>query len=355
MRKILHIVEAFGGGIITYLNDLTKGQSETYKVYIAHGLRYETPVDFKKIFDDRIVWIEIQNFKKPIGWHDLKAYKELQVLQDKLRPDIIHLHSSKAGAIGRILFCRRKDLFFYTPHGFSFLMGNSSLLRRTFYKAVEYLCANISSCITISCSKGEYQEAFKLNKNTTYVSNGISPTELNNYQKEKIDIKNPVICTIGRILPQKNPTFFNKVATLLPNLKFVWIGDGELKALLSSPNIIVTGWKSRTDALEELMNSDIFLLPSLWEGLPISLLEAMYLKKICIVSDVIGNRDVIQTGENGLIADTPEEFVEIIMNVLQERLNYKEIISKAHSDVIELYNSDLLAIKYDEKYNLFIK
>ena len=54
------------------------------------------------------------------------------------------------------------------------------------------------------------------------------------------------------------------------------------------------------------MSADVFLLTSLWEGLPVSLLEAMYMKKPCVVSDVIGNHDVIENGRNGFICgDTP--------------------------------------------------
>ena len=58
--------------------------------------------------------------------------------------------------------------------------------------------------------------------------------------------------------------------------------------------------------------ADVFLLPSRWEGLPISLLESMYMKKICVVSNVIGNRDVIHNGENGLVCSTAEEFADAI-------------------------------------------
>lgn len=83
---------------------------------------------------------------------------------------------------------------------------------------------------------------------------------------------------------------------MLPEINFIWIGEGELKTELTSPNITITGWIKREEALRIIRNVDFFILPSLWEGLPISLLEAMYLRKICLVSDVIGNRDVIKMG-----------------------------------------------------------
>ena len=76
-------------------------------------------------------------------------------------------------------------------------------------------------------------------------------------------------------------------------VKFVWIGDGELRDQLTSENIEITGWADRSTAIRYAVNADVFLLPSRWEGLPISLLESMYMKKACVVSNVIGNRDVI--------------------------------------------------------------
>ncbi|MCB2295198.1 glycosyltransferase [Clostridium algoriphilum] len=71
---------------------------------------------------------------------------------------------------------------------------------------------------------------------------------------------------------------------------FVWVGDGELKDKLKADNIQVTGWSDRKEVIRELMDIDIFILTSLWEGLSISLLEAMYLGKAVIVTNVIGNK-----------------------------------------------------------------
>lgn len=348
---ILHIVEAFGGGVVTYLNDLTRGQcNRMYKVYIAYGIRYETPPDFKQMFDKRITWIEVRNFRKAIGMHDYKAYKELGKLLKGVKPDIVHLHSSKAGVIGRLLIRNRRTPLFYTPHGFAFLMKDASTLKRLFYRLTEYACAKLSHAITIACSEGEYKEAGKLDRKATYVNNGINPKELQPYLRENKKRGNLTVCTVGRILPQKNPAFFNRVAELLPNVGFVWIGDGELRHLLTAANITVTGWTDRNEAMKRLAEADVFLLPSLWEGLPISLLEAMFLKKLCIVSDVIGNRDVIRTGMNGFIAGTPEEFAGIIERAGNGETDVENIVGRAHEEVINDYNAELLAEKYEIAY-----
>jgi glycosyltransferase involved in cell wall biosynthesis len=143
---------------------------------------------------------------------------------------------------------------------------------------------------------------------------------------------------------------FNEIAKLLPQMKFIWIGDGELKDKLTSPNIEITGWKDKESTMALVSNADFFLLPSLWEGLPLSLLEAMYLKKICLVSDVIGNRDTISNEQNGFICHTAEEYARRINQLLQDRQDWQRIAEQAHHDVITLYNTDIMAARYKSIY-----
>jgi glycosyltransferase involved in cell wall biosynthesis len=138
---------------------------------------------------------------------------------------------------------------------------------------------------------------------------------------------------------------FNAVAECMPETRFLWIGDGELRDELKSGNIEVTGWVSREEALRRAVNADVFLLTSLWEGLPISLLEAMYLQKLCVVSDVIGNRDVIRSGENGFVCRTAEEYKAAILTPLPERLT-----AAAYRDIITHYNTTEMGRQYAELY-----
>ncbi|WP_300564510.1 glycosyltransferase [uncultured Acetatifactor sp.] len=347
-KKILFIVEAMGGGVFTYIVDLANELVNVFDMYIAYAVRKQTPADFMNYFDKRIHLIEVRNFKRAISLpKDIRAFFEIRDISKNVQPDVIHLHSSKAGALGRWAFNGKKIPLFYTPHGYSYLMQNHSIVKRTIYKIVETICGR-RNCITISCSAGEHQESQKFTRNATYVDNGIDINELQKLIDSTVISKErpSIVFTLGRICYQKNPALFNQIALAMPNEKFLWIGDGELRKELTAPNIEVTGWTERGEALKYLLQGDVFLLTSLWEGLPIALLESMYMKKPCVVSNVIGNRDVIKNGVNGFVCDDVSEFVDAIKSVDA----HKEYIDRAYNDVVEKYNTRVMADKYSKIY-----
>lgn len=351
-KKIIHIVEAFGGGIFTFLVDLVNYTHGEFETIIVYAEREQTPSDFKKYFSEDVKFIKSKYLTREIKLkNDVRAIKEIRDIINKEKPDIIHLHSSKAGIIGRIATKNRKIKLFYNPHGFSFLMKNASKIKRYLYFMIEKTVA-LKKCTIIGCSKGELEEAKKLRKDSICINNGIDIKKISRETEElkenKINIEKLKVCTVGRINYQKNPEMFNKIASENPKVKFTWIGDGELKNKLNSKNIKITGWKTRKEVLEELNNNDIFVLTSLWEGLPIALLEAMYMKKVCIVSNVIGNRDVIKNNENGFIAQYEEDYSRIINNLSIDQIN--RIREKAKADVILDYNIQNAIEQYKKVY-----
>lgn len=346
-KKILYIVEAMGGGVFTYIVDLANELVNQYDMYIAYAVRKQTPKDYKEYFDERIHLIEVKNFDRAINpIKDVAAFFEVKRIAMEVKPDVIHLHSSKAGAIGRVAF-NGKIPMFYTPHGYSFLMENYNSMKRSMFKLIESVCAK-KNCTTISCSVGEYQETLKLTKRATYVNNGINMVELQKLINKTERVHHSfTIYTLGRICYQKNPALFNAVAEAFPDIKFVWIGDGELRGELKSKNIEITGWIARATAIKYAVNADIFLLTSRWEGLPISLLESMYMKKVCVVSDVIGNRDVIHNGENGFVCSNIDEYVKAVK---EAQMDTEVLVEKAYQNILNMYNTKVMAKQYSEKY-----
>lgn len=353
-KKILYVVEAMGGGVFTYIVDLANELVKEYDMYIAYAVRIQTPSNYYKYFDRRIHLIEVKNFGREINpIKDIKAFSEIKEIVKKLNPDIIHFHSSKAGVIGRIAFNGKQMPMFYTPHGYSFLMKNYNTTRRMLFRMIETLCAK-TNCMTISCSAGEYQETLKLTRHAMYINNGINTKTLQK-MVEEVEVKDHpfTVFTLGRICYQKNPILFNRVAEAMPDVRFLWIGEGELQNELKASNIEITGWSERADALRKSMNADVFILTSLWEGLPISLLECMYMKKPCVVSDVIGNHDVIRNEENGYVCNSVDDFVKAISKIRAGKA--KKVIEKAYKDIFDFYDTKVQAKAYSKIYMAHLK
>lgn len=156
MKTILYVVESFGGGVYTYLKELSNIVKKDYKVVVAYGVREETP-NYNILLEDfkGIKLIQLQNFTREINIiKDFKALMELRRVINSEKPDIIHLHSSKAGVIGRLAKNNKKIKMLYNPHGFSFLKEDDSKLKRKIYWMIEKIMTLINRrCIIVGCSK----------------------------------------------------------------------------------------------------------------------------------------------------------------------------------------------------------
>ena len=187
-KKVLHIVESFGSGVFSFLVDLVNKTDDEFEITIAYGRRKETLDNFKDYFSDRVNFIEVKAFTRSINpIKDLKALFEVKRIVKDINPDVIHLHSSKAGFIGRFAANGRKVRMLYNPHGFSFLMKDSSKVKRMLYWLIEKIGA-FRKCTIVGCSEGEYKEALKLTKNSICINNGVDLEKLEKdtkYLKEK--------------------------------------------------------------------------------------------------------------------------------------------------------------------------
>lgn len=353
MKKVMHIVEAFGGGVFTFMVDLLNSMVEDYNVILVCAIRPQTPKDYKDYLDKSIKIIELKNGERNIGIKDFKLYFEIKKIIERENPDIVHLHSSKAGFLGRLYLNEKEREVFYNPHGYSFLMEDAKGIKSFIYKSIEWIASKKCGYI-IACSKGEYEEALKLSKKAFLINNGINIKKLSNLNEKKIDVKNLKICTLGRITLQKNPKIFNEIANNFTKIQFTWIGAGELENELKAPNIKITGWLEKEEALKIMNENDVFLLTSLWEGLPIALLEAMHYKKLCIVSDCIGNKDVINK-ENGFLCSNIQDYFNVISQIINGKIDIERIQNNAFRDVELKYSFTATSKKYTSIYELIGK
>lgn len=352
-KKILMICEAFGGGVFSYVSQLCNDMIEEFDIYLAYAIRPQTPKNYKDFLDKRVNLIEIKSFgnlKNIIT--DIKTIKILRKIEKEINPDIIHLHSSIAGGIGRIAF-RKKNNVIYTPHGYSFILMGNNTKEGKIYEIMEKILGK-TKALTLTCCESEDEVAKKLCKRTEYIETGINLKDLS----ESLDNIKPkkntkfTVYTLGRICTQKQPDLFNKIAELVPEAKFIWIGNGDLEYKLTATNIEITGWKPRKEALAMAKGADIYVLCSMGEAVAMSLIENMYIKKLCLVSNVMGNKSVIKDGENGYICEKAEEYAEKIKESMKNFPN--KLAEKAYEDVLNIYNTEVMRKKYIRFYNDFI-
>ncbi len=349
--RILYVVKHFSGGIFTYLIQLTSRLIEDYDIMIGYSVTPETPQNFRQMFDPRVQLMRIVAFEGEMNmFKEMSAESELKELVESYKPDIIHLHGYNAGMVGRKALDGMGIPMFYTPHGYLHLYDNHNRLTKSRFRSTEKSCA-AADCTTIACSKGEFAETLSFTDRAMYINNGIDTKAIDKAIKDQVINEHPLtVYTTGLINYQKNPVMFNEIAMAMPDVKFVWIGDGDLRWKLTAPNIEVTGWLDRDDAVRRANQADVFILTSLWEGLPMSLLEAMYLENFAVVSNVVGNRDVISNGETGFICDTAAAFVNAINHWDKE--DTKEIQAAAKAEILENYTVENMAEKYSKAYRV---
>lgn len=345
--KVVHIIEALGGGVYTYFKDLSYhfGEEDVRKdistTIIYSGNRKE--IDPKKIesdFSKGVSLIRINMVREISPIQDFKSILLIRKKLKKIKPDVVHLHSSKAGVLGRIacLFLVNRKKIFYSPHGYSFLRTDISASSKKLYWIIEKIFQQFFGGTTLACGDTEYEIAKKIG-NSKLIRNGINIKEI---QKHQLLHKNTklTIGIVGRITIQKNPKLFNNIALRFPDFNFVWIGDGELNSLLTAPNITKTGWFiHRNEALKELSAIDVYIQTSLWEGLPIAVLEALAMKKPVIATNIIGNKDIVVPNETGFLFDNIEE-LDTYFERLKEYKTRTDFGSKSLERAYDLFDSN---------------
>lgn len=351
-KKILMVCEAFGGGVFTYVSQLCNDMVDNFDVYLAYSLRPQTPKNYKDFLDKHVHLIQVKSFgEKGLTSipNDIKVIRELQAIERKVQPDVIHLHSSIAGGMGRLAFKGKNNTVVYTPHGYAhILMGPG--IKSKMYKLMESILGK-TNAMTLTCCESEDEVAKTLCKRTAYIETGVNLADLS----ASLDGIEPVhnekftVFTLGRACVQKQPQLFNRIAELVPEAHFVWIGNGELENELTAPNMEVTGWKPRKEALAMAKGADAFILCSLGEAIAMSFIENMYIKKLILVSNTMGNKSVIKDGINGYVCETAEDYTERIKAAMRKFPS--ELPERAYQDVLEVYNTEAMKKKYIEFYN----
>jgi len=356
---------------ISLCEKLDKNKFETVLICGCGGiLDEETKNKIRVIFVKDLVR-EISPIK------DLKALYSICKILKKEKPDIVHTHSSKAGIIGRLSakLSGIKNIV-HTIHGFSF-NDTQSFFKKNLFIFLEKTGAAISKyLIPVSVENITKGLRYHIGKKEQYeyIKLGIDINNFKNFKdtpslKKELNINEQdfLVTTIGPFKPQKNLTDFIKVAKNISEknkqFKFVIVGDGTLRPQFEklieeyniSNNIFLIGW--RRDISNILNSSDIFAMTSLWEGLPISTIEAMCCGLAPVVNDVDGQREIVKDNINGFLIKPYDisSMTEKILFLANNNEIRKSMGKTAKESINEEFSIDYMIYKHEQLYDKIIK
>lgn len=342
--KILYVVTLSElGGAQSVVINLANKLINNHEIIVVAG---EGDGKMYDLLDKKIIKESIPSLVRRLSpINELKTVFALKKLYKKYKPDVIHLHSSKAGLLGRLAFPKKKII--YTVHGFDSIR----IAYRKFLpieKLLQFRCASIVG-VSQYDEKNLLTEGIK--KNVTRVYNGINqPISLSKDPFKNINKRKGIILCIARVSPQKNLTLFIQVASSLPDYTFLWIGNQEPPSFYYPENVYFLGNISNAGAYTKY--ADLFFLPSNYEGLPMVIIEALSSGTPVIASSVGGITELLD-GKNGWAV---ENDVGVIKKIIQNYFNLapeeKIIISqKARSTYLSKFTVDQMADGYLDIYN----
>lgn len=360
MVKIAHIANPVAG-VGTYLDLLVShSDSDSFEHVILYNSKNHNE-DFqfhKKYHIPLIRQIRIVN--------DIKCLLAIVKNLKSIKPDIIHCHSTKAGILGRIAGSYLKIPTFYTPHAYSYL-STESKIKRSLYKQIEKFF-RFFPAKTIACSQSEYNRTIndlKFRKENVFLWKNSIADNFDIEEAERKDEKE-FLCSIGRPSFQKNTKLLVEaileVKKEIKDIKLVILGAGfyspdldEINRFIKDQgledNISLIPWLEREKVISVLRNCKIYISTSRYEGLPYAAIEALALAKSCIVTNVDGNKDLIQDELNGLVVN---EDVKLIAQAIIKLYSQGELLKKmsknARSNFLENYDIKKNITKLEDIY-----
>ena len=383
--KVIHIITRLdkGGSAENTLLTVKGLDREIYDVILIRGLSIESNMAEDEV---RVVGksvreaegkgvrvITIPSLVRRIQpFYDLKAFFALIKILLYERPHIVHTHTSKAGILGRgAAFFARVPIIVHTPHGHVF-WGYFGRLKTGIFILLEKISALITDRLVVLTEQekndhlhfhiapeNKFSEVHSGINLDRFSDTSVDPAAM----KKKLTIPegNLVVGTTGRLTHIKGHRYLieaaGKIVSSKPDTTFVFLGDGELldelknMASISSieENIKFLGW--RQDVAEVMSTFDVFVLPSLNEGMGRVLVEAMALGKPIVASDIGGIPNLVVNGENGYLVPVGDvETLAVKIITLLDDPGKREKMGNAGQRYADKYSLEEMMKKIERLY-----
>lgn len=342
MKKIAHIVNSnIYSGLEKVATSIIKSLSNDYEmIYVTKDgpiveMLKELNINYYIIED-----MNIKSIKKFINeWH----------------PDILHTHDYRASLICSLVN-KKIPLIFH-------LHNNATWIKKICPNSISFLYASLKAnkILTVSESiEKEYVFSKFIKNKFECIGNPVSREEI--LKKVENSPKRYDICCIGRLVDVKDPKRFIRIIKDItqthPNIKVIWVGDGELKEeclqlideLNLKNNIEFVGFQK--NPYQFLAESKVFMLTSKWEGYGLAAFEALTLGLPCIVTNVGGLSEIVDN-ECGKLCSNDEEIKDAVIELLNNEKKYIIMKNNAIQKSKELDNTKTYINSLKEIYELY--
>jgi glycosyltransferase involved in cell wall biosynthesis len=367
--KIVHLIpKADYGGAQTVVFELASSQKENgHEVSIITGTL--GPIA-NRLAALGIVIHHLPAFTNHLSTKDAATFRKIRVLSNELRPDILHCHSTKGGLIGRVVGRRSNIPTVYTAHGLVFLPGPSIKERLQSFLA-EVVAGRLYGDV-VCVSKHDYQQALRFRISakcrTHLILNGVSDTsslrESTNHSARPSELGEPPFAEnlravmAARFAPQKRVDLAIDAVSEVDGIELILIGDGPMAAqvhqqIANSGCTRIEVLPADSNVAEVLAGAQLSLHFSNYEGLSISMLEAMRSGSALIANDLPGVRELIDSSEPcGII--TGKDVASIaaaLRQALENRETIEEMGKRARTQWAISFSAKRMCAEYQALYN----
>ena len=301
---------------------------------------------------------------------DLGGWKALSNIIKEFKPDVVQANASdtlKFSVFSKMIYRWKAPVIFRNANKMGDFIDTRP--KKIFNQWLVNQCTGVVS-VSRLC-QADFQKTFKFKaENITTAEVGVNILEkMPELPQDVSRVANegPLMVSVGSLVPEKNHEgllkIFSQVKSKIPNARLAIVGDGKLRGLLQNQiremnlinQVFLLGFRS--DVLCWIHAADLFVLPSLTEGLPGVVLESFMLKVPVVANDVGGISEVVLNKQTGLLTDPdkPENFVDACLFLLENKNMGESLVKNAYTLVKEKFSNEAIAMRFERFYKQLIQ
>lgn len=369
----LLIVTKSTGGVASYVRSLVKGlDRDKFSVTVAclseNGKEFSA--ELRQNFGVQAFSLAMNRYRVN-PFTDFRVLLELALHLRKNRYDVVHAHASKPGFLTRMAAIGTSTPVIYSPHNFAFHEGSKPQVAFMVAQLERFAALFTTRIVAVAKHERDLALRYRVGAASLYsvVYTGIE-TDPFVQQVDRTTVKQnlgidgaaQVVGVVGRLASPKMPLDFVRAAEIvhrrLPNVHFIWAGSGPLQADAEKLSTAlgledVMHWLGdRSDVPSLLKVFDCLVLPSRWEGFPLSVLEAFAAGVPVVATKNLGTREIIESGHTGWLVPVADAAAlsERIFSVLTDACKARQVCEEARRQVDEVFTYESMISKLEKIY-----